>query len=355
MVPVFSKTFPRRTFLGWSLVLFAGLAAGCGSSPESTSGSPAAKTTETTETKAIAAPLPSPGVDSAPGERDGSPNAPLRMVMMPAEAGAIDKTLARIKPILDEITRDTGLHFEVKFTDSYAGTLESLAARHADVAQLGGPFVYLKARERGVAELLAIGVREGESTYYSAVFVNNKTGIKTLKDLKGRSCAFGDVNSMSSFNYPIAMMFQAGVNPVKDMSAVYLTNSHAGVLAALAAGKVDAGCCSIGSFEAAVTQGRIDPEKFTMIAKSDAIPGTPLVMWPKLPAGVKAKLRQGFANLEKHPEILAKLRTDNGKTLDKYDTSLTDADYDKVAVFLRPLTDDFKAQMLAKAGKKPAS
>jgi phosphonate transport system substrate-binding protein len=272
--------------------------------------------------------------------------------MMPAEAAAVDKTLARVQPILDQITKDTGLHFEVKFTDSYAGTLEGLATRHADIAQLGGPFVYLKARERGVAELLAVGVRAGESTYYGACFVKKDSGIKTLKDLKGHSCAFGDVNSMSSFNYPCAMMMQAGLDPSKDLSAVYLTNSHANVLAALAAGKVDAGCCAIGSFEAAVNQGRMDPSKFVMIAKSDALPGTPLVMYPKLSKEVKAKLRQGYANLEKHPEVLNQIRGDNGKPLDKYDTTITDADYDKVAVYLRPITDDFKAAMLAKAGKK---
>jgi phosphonate transport system substrate-binding protein len=148
------------------------------------------------------------------------------------------------------------------------------------------------------------------------------------------------------------MMMKAGIDPSKDLSGVYLTNSHANVLAALAAGKVDAGCCAIGSFEAAANQGRIDPTKFAMIAKSDALPGTPLVMYPKLSAEVKKKLREGFANLSNHPEILSKVKTDAGKALDKYDTSITDADYDKVAVFLRPVTDEFKARMLARAGKK---
>ena len=272
---------------------------------------------------------------------------------MAGEGTAADKVLANTQPILDALTKDVGLHFEVKYADSYAAGVEGMATRQADVAQMGGPFAYMKARERGVAELLAVGVRAGESVYYGGVFTRKTSGIKTLKDLKGKSCAFGDVNSMSSFNYPCAMMIKAGIDPSRDLSAVYLTSTHANVLAALAAGKVDAGCCSIGSFEAAAKEGRIDPEQFLMIAKSDKLPGTPIVMYPKLPADVKAKLRRGYADLASNKEVLQRVQSDSGKPLDRYDTTITDADYDKVAVFLRPVTDDFKAAMLAKAGKKP--
>ena len=291
------------------------------------------------------------GASSLSGERDGSEAAPLRMLTMAGEGAAADKVRANLMPVLDAITKDTGLHFEVKYADSYAGTVEGLATRQADVCQMAGPFAYMKARERGAAELLAVGVRAGESTYYSGIFTRKTSGIKTLKDLKNHSMAFGDVNSMSAFNYPCAMMIKAGVDPSKDLSAVYLTSTHANVIAALAAGKVDAGTCSIGSFESAAREGRIVPEDFLLVAKSDALPGTPIVMYPKLPAEIKAKLRKGYANLADNQELLKRVQGDSGKPLDRYDTTITDADYDKVAVYLRPINDDFKAAMLMKAGK----
>ena len=294
---------------------------------------------------------PSAMAASVSGERDGSEAAPLRMLTMAGEGAAADKVRGNLQPILDAITKDTGLHFEVKYADSYAGTVEGLATRQADVCQMAGPFVYMKARERGAAELLAVGVRAGESTYYSGIFTRKSSGIKTLQDLKNRSMAFGDVNSMSAFNYPCAMMIKAGVDPSKDLSAVYLTSTHANVLAALAAGKVDAGTCSIGSFESAAREGRIAPEEFVMIAKSDALPGTPVVVYPKLPKEIKDKLRRGYANLANNKELLKRVQGDSGKPLDRYDTTITDADYDKVAVYLRPVNDDFKARMLMKAGK----
>ncbi|MDX1934954.1 MAG: phosphate/phosphite/phosphonate ABC transporter substrate-binding protein [Capsulimonadales bacterium] len=285
--------------------------------------------------------------------RDGSPERPLRMLAMGSDARSMDQVRKYLQPVLDVITRETGLHFELRFGDSYAASLEALEGRHADFAQLSSPWIYLKARERGVAELLAMQTRDGDHTYYGGIFATRASGIKTLKDLKGRSCAFGDINSMSSFNYPSAMLLHAGVDPSRDLSVVYLTGSHDAVLAAMAAGKVDAGCCAIGTFENAVREGRIDPEKIILVAKSDAIPGSPLAMYPKLPEETRKKLRQGFEYLDKHPEALANIRTDSGRKMDRFDTSISDADFDKVTKFLRPVTEEYRTRMMAKAGKKP--
>lgn len=58
-----------------------------------------------------------------------------------------------------------------------------------------GPVTYTQAKERGGAELLAVGVEKGQSVYCSALFVRANSPIKTIADLKGKRAAFGDVNS----------------------------------------------------------------------------------------------------------------------------------------------------------------
>lgn len=273
------------------------------------------------------------------------------MLLITSEGGAADKTLSGVQPILDALKKDTGVSVEAKVADNYAGVIEGLATRHADMAQLG-PFAYLKARERHAAELLAVAVRKGESGYYGGIFCRADSGITSLKDLKGKTLALGDVNSMSSFNYPCAMLLGSGVDPSKDLAAVYLAGSHPNVVAALAAGKVDAGACTVSTYEAAVREGRIDPKRFKLLAKSDMIPGSPIVVFPGLAPELKEKLRAGYKGLAKSPSLPKGLRGLDGRPLDGYDTTITDADYDAIAKYVRPITDDFKAAILARAGKK---
>ncbi|MFH2134165.1 MAG: PhnD/SsuA/transferrin family substrate-binding protein, partial [Pseudomonadota bacterium] len=79
---------------------------------------------------------------------------------------------------------------------------------------------------------------------------------KSLKDTKGARLALGDVNSTSSFVYPVAMLMDAGVDPARDMGQVVITGSHANSLKAVAEGKADLSGASFDSFEKAVKQGR---------------------------------------------------------------------------------------------------
>jgi phosphonate transport system substrate-binding protein len=271
------------------------------------------------------------------------------ILLLPAENQSAGSVLGGMKPAFDAITKSTGLHFDARASDSYASTVEGMVTRRGDIAYLG-PYTYIQARKQGAAELLAVSVRSGRSTYTGAIFVHTDSGINSIRDLKGHSVAFGDVNSTSSFNYQCAMMLQTGIDPSRDLSKIYLTGSHANSIAALAAGKVDACCADLQSFELAVKNGRIDPAHIKIIAKTDPIPGSPIVMHPSLPAKLKATLRQAFADLAHNPNLGPNgLHGEDGSPLDRFDTTITDADYDKVVKFTSTVTDELKAAMLQKA------
>lgn len=326
-----------RPFRRVAPVLFLLACFGCSTTPGSQSGGmPAVPVT--TASSAVS--------------RDGTAASPLRLMLLPAEGAAADRAIANTKPLLDVVTADTGLHFDIKIGDSYAAVVEALASGHAELAYLG-PFTYLQARQRGAAELLATAVqKDGRSVYYSGVFCRKDSGIKKLTDLKGHSVAFGSLNSTSAFNYPCAMLLAAGIDPARDLSKIYIVETHAAALSALATGNVDAACASTGSFETAVTQGMLDPAKFTVLAQSEPIPGSPIAMHPSLPAKTKALLRQGFAGIYKSSHLTADaLHAEDGRKLQKYDTHITDADYDRAAKYVAPVTDDLKQAMLRKASQ----
>ena len=283
---------------------------------------------------------------------DGSRHRPLRVMLVPADGGTEDGTKADFLPIFNAVTRITDLHFDVRVGQSYGAVVEGMASGLAEIAFFG-PVSYLQARQRGGAELLAVGVEKGQSIYYSGLFVRAGAPVKALTDLKGRRVAFGDVNSTSSFAFPVAMLLAAGIDPAHDLGGVLMTGSHANSLKALQDGHVDAAAASFDSYEKAVKQGALKADDIHVLAKSDPIPYPPLAMHPRLPADVKTRLRHAFNTVHTAPGITKDMiRGYGGARLDRYD-----ADYpeDKMVTALTKLakvTDELKGRMLQKAAQR---
>ncbi len=280
---------------------------------------------------------------------DGSPSRPLRVTLVPADGGTEDGTKADFSPLFAAITKATGINFELKVGQTYGAVVEAICGSVTEVAFFG-PATYLPARERGCAELLAVDVVHGQSVYYSGIFVRVDSPIRSLSDLRGRSVAFGDANSTSSFVYPVAMLLAAGLDPARDLGAVRLTGSHANSLKALAEGQVDAAAASFDSFEKAINQKVLEPGKFRVLAKSDPIPNPPIAMSTKLPADTKARLKAAFGRIHEMPGVDPNMiRGYGGKKVDRYDSSVTDEMMAPALVTLAKVSGDVRRAILEKA------
>ena len=104
----------------------------------------------------------------------------------------------------------------LKLGDSYAAAVQGLCNDQADIGWYG-PVTFGQAHEMCGAELLAVDVKKGNAVYYSGIYARKDAGLKSLKDLKGKSLAVGDPNSTSSFNFPMAMVMAAGIDPARDL------------------------------------------------------------------------------------------------------------------------------------------
>jgi phosphonate transport system substrate-binding protein len=290
-----------------------------------------------------------PGAQSTP---DGSKARPFRVMLVPADGGTEDGTKADFVPVFGAISRMTDLHFDIRVGQSYGAVVEGMANGLAEISFFG-PVSYLQARDRGGAELLAVGVEKGQSVYYSALFVKGDSPVTSVSELRGKRVAFGDVNSTSSFAFPVAMLIAAGLDPARDLGAVLMTGSHANSLKALQHGQADAASASLDSFEKAVKQGAIKPEEIRVLAKSEPIPYPPLAMHPKLPAGVKAKLREAFNTVHTAPGVSKDMiRGYGGAKLDRYDASYPESSMVAALTKLAKVTDELKGRMLKKAAQR---
>ena len=280
---------------------------------------------------------------------DGSKEHPLRVLMIPADTGSDDST-KDYAPVFNGITKNYGIHFDIKAGSSYAAVVEGMCNNQADIAWYGASS-YGEANKKCGVDLLAVDVKKGDSVYYSGIFTRKGAGIKSLKDLKGKRVAFGSPSSTSSFNFPVAMLIAAGLDPVKDFKKVIIAGSHSASLAALAEGRVDAAAASYNSFGKAVKKGAIDANKFKPLAKSQPIPNPPLAMNKNLDSKIKVTLRKAFNNI--HNLIAAdKIRGYGGKKVDRYD-----ANFDENKIFaalskLGAVTKQVKVGMIDKAGQR---
>lgn len=286
----------------------------------------------------------------AQAQRTGSAASPLRVLLIPADGGTEDGTKADFLPLFNAITRSSGIHFDVQAGQSYSAVIEGMCAGQAEIAWLG-PVSYVEARKRGCAELLGVEERDGSSTYYAGLFVRAASGIEKPADLAGKSLALGSQHSASSFSYPLAMLVKAGIDPLKDMSEIRLTGSHANSLLALQNGLVDVAGASFVSFERAVNQGGLNAADFRLVMKSDPIPNPPIAMHPGLPGPAKLALKKALGEAHETPGISPDaIRGYGGKRVDRYNTEAEDALFDAMANTIGFIDSDYQSAILLKSG-----
>jgi len=179
----------------------------------------------------------------------------LRVAFIP-EAGASPDQIAAKQPLIDMIAKATGRNVKLFVTTSYAATVEAIGNDGVDIAYLGG-LTYVKAHEKyGVKPL----VQRSEDKQYHSLFITGNAAITSLKDLKGKTFAFGDINSTSGHLIPVKELLEAGIDPSKDLKTNF-TGNHPATAQAVASGQADAGAIDEGIYKKLVADKTIDPAK----------------------------------------------------------------------------------------------
>lgn len=285
----------------------------------------------------------------ASSENVGLFKEPLRVMLVPTDGGTEDGTRADFEPIFNALSRTTKLHFKIVVGQSYASVIEGMAAGLVDIAFVG-PTLYLEAAKKGIAEPLAVAVLNGQSVYYAGFFARPDFTLNGLRDVIGHSMAFGDMNSSSSFTIQVGMLLEAGVDPTRDLSKIFLTGGHANSLNALAQGHVDLSAASFNSYQKAVNNGAINVTEVVPVASSVPIPYPPFIMATTLPEGLKTRLREGFNLVHEDPSVTPEMiRGFGGILVDRYTSEITHETFLAVKKMKDLVTSEIKSEILKKA------
>src|SRR5712664_3693156 len=241
---------------------------------------------------------------------------PLRVSMIPATDPG--KATREMQPLVDYLSRKTSGPVQMTVPTNYAAVVEALINDQVDIAHLGG-FTYVQSSKRAGVKPLA--QRERDRNFHSLFVTQPGSPIQSLSDLKGRSFAFGDVNSTSGH-----LMRENKVDPEVIAKALY-TGGHDATLLAVANGKVDAGALDEAVFQRMTSQGKVDPAKVRVFWTTPPFFDYVWVARKGLDAKVANAVRDAFLALDpadpQQKQILESL------SASKY-VPANDSDYDKL-------------------------
>jgi phosphonate transport system substrate-binding protein len=254
----------------------------------------------------------------------------LTFAFLPNEEGDPDRKAA-LKILQSAVSDYLKIPVTIVICEDYNAVIETMRNNKSQVAYFG-PFSYILAHDRSKAEAIVVAAKDGkkENIFYTSVFIaNTASGIKSLKDIKGKKMAFVDPASTSGNLVPRAVFCKTfNLKPeeidTKLFSSVQFSGSHNNSLLAVGNKSVDVAAVTRATYETGVLKGMVKADEVKIIAESDPIPNSPIAVSGALPADLKQKIKQFF--LGWYNEEFNKLRNTVGT---RY-IEIKDADFDSI-------------------------
>jgi phosphonate transport system substrate-binding protein len=211
-------------------------------------------------------------------------------------------TAARLVPIYDKIGKlisdKIGCKVQVYVATGYNAEIEAMRNGKLELAEFG-PLGYVLAHQVAKAEAIAAfgGANNKPVTYWASLVTYPSSGIKTVADIRGHSFAFSDAASTSGHLFPAYGLRKAGLNPDKDVKAIY-AGSHTASFEAIYNHKVDAGELNSEQLQSATQRGHYKDGDLVFLWKSDPIPTDPFAVRGDMPATLKQKLTDAVQHLD---------------------------------------------------------
>ncbi|MGO6853437.1 phosphonate ABC transporter substrate-binding protein [Rhizobium beringeri] len=203
----------------------------------------------------------------------------------------------------------------------YDGVIQGLLGGTLDFAELGASgyaAVYIKD-SKAVTPILTTQQKDGSTGYYSIGLALKSSGIKSIKDAKGKKLGYADPDSTSGYLVPLTQIPKdTGMPNDKFFASTQFNGGHENNLLAAYDGKVDIAVddssgigdfkdgYTSGTFRKEVDKGAVDPNKLVEVWRSPLIPNGPLVVRNALGEEWQTKLAAFFTTLpEKDHECFA--------------------------------------------------
>jgi phosphonate transport system substrate-binding protein len=251
-------------------------------------------------------------------------------------------TSAKLVPIYDHIGKllgeKIGCEVKIYLATNYNAEIEAMRSGKLEIGEFG-PLGYVLAHQVAKAQAVAaFGTKEGKpDTYWASLVTYPSSGIKSVADIRGHSFAFSDPASTSGHLFPAYGLRKAGIDPDKDIKALY-AGSHTASYEALYNHKVDAGELNSEQLESATQRGHYKEGDMIFLWKSNPIPTDPITVRGDLAPAFKTRVTKALQTLDLSslPEADRKIMGLSGQQF----VPQTDAAYDGIRDLVKTLHID---------------
>lgn len=252
------------------------------------------------------------------------------MALLPSQDAARVAAAGRV--MTGALEKTTALRWDVKVPSSFATVIEGLCAGEIDVAWFS-PLAVIAAQTKNCAEPVLGALRvdpvagRPAATYQAQVLVRSDSGLKALKDLKGKRIALVD-RAASPGSLALAAFVKKEIG--EDLrtffgQTVYLSDDAKAALAVYQ-GQVDGAAAAIEARDQLETTFPDIKQRTTRIATVGPIPNDAVAVRRGLPADLRDRIVRALADHAQTADgkkALRALYPIDG--LDKVDPKLYDA------------------------------
>jgi len=213
------------------------------------------------------------------------------------------KQFKRYEPLGKYIEKKTGTKIKFTLLSRYGNILESFHRKKMDGAFWGSFTGAMAIKKLGIQPVARPINLDGTSTYRGYIMVHKDSGIKNIKDMKGKSLAFVEKATTAGYIFPMAYFRENGIKDIdKYFSEYYFTGSHDAAIHALLTRKVDIACAKNTVFEILAREDSRIKDNLVIIATSPDVPSNGLGLRKEIAYGVKEELRSALLDMHIDPE-----------------------------------------------------
>ena len=242
--------------------------------------------------------------------------------------------VTRYTPLADYLSKKTGLKIKLKVLSRYGNIIDNFLAAGMDGAFFGS-FTYAIAHAKLGVEVLARPENpDGLSTYHGIIFVRKDSGIRTIKEMKGKRFVFVDKATTAGYLIALHYFKENGVSDYKSyFRETYFSGTHMDAIHDVLNRKADIGAAKNTVFDRAVRENPEVAKELVILSKSPEVPENALAVRKDLSEPIMKRLKEVLITMHNDPEGIIILKNFGARRF----VETTDRDYVTVVSYAKTI------------------
>ena len=227
----------------------------------------------------------------------------LRIYVIPTEKPEV--VLKNHEPLARYLEKKLGVKVKLTVPPTYHEVTEAVVKGAADLSYLGG-LTYIEAKQQAPT---IVPIVTSAVVHTTVMIARPESGIKSMRDLLGKTFAFGSKSSTSGHLIPRGRLLvsEMRINPETDFSKFIFAGGHDKVAMAVVNGEVNAGALYKPVYEKLVKEGKLAKGQVEVFWESPPFPDFPWVASGGLDPRFRDAIQAAFLAL-RDPQVLEPLK-----------------------------------------------